>query len=99
MQRERIEEKRLKSELRVLEKEESLLLQLLEELENGRHAIEESMARPEVYSNGERMKELRREHDENSRRHAEAMAKWEQLDGRSREARGKMANLRTDAGA
>jgi hypothetical protein len=45
------------------------------------------------------MKELRREHDENSRRHAEAMAKWEQLDGRSREARGKMANLRTDAGA
>jgi ATP-binding cassette subfamily F protein 3 len=99
VQRERIEEKRLKSELRVLEKEESLLLQLLEELENGRHAIEESMARPEVYSNGERMKELRREHDENSRRHAEAMAKWEQLDGRSREARGKMANLRTDAGA
>jgi ATP-binding cassette subfamily F protein 3 len=96
VQRERIEEKRLKSELRALEKEESLLMQRLDELETGRRGIEESMALPEVYANGERMKELRREHDENHRQHAEAMAKWEQLDGKSRQAREKMANLRTD---
>ena len=97
-QRERIEEKRLKNELRVLEKEESLLLKLLDELESGRHVIEESMARPEVYSSGERMKELRREHAENGRRHSDAMEKWEQLDSRTRQAREKMATLRPDAG-
>jgi hypothetical protein len=96
VQRERIEEKRLKSELRTLEKEESLLLQRLEELESERLEIEGSMALPEAYANGERMKELRRGHDENHRQHAEAMAKWEQLDDRSRQAREKMANLRTD---
>ena len=75
VQRERVEEKRIKSELRVLEKEEALLLKLLEDLETGRRVIEESMARPEVYSNGERMKELRRQHEDNGRRHAEAMAR------------------------
>jgi ATP-binding cassette subfamily F protein 3 len=98
VQRERNEEKRLKSEIRSLEKEESLLMQHVETLESERHAIEESMARPEVYANGERMRGLRRDHDENHRRHAEAMVQWEQLDGRTRQAREKMANLRTDTG-
>jgi ATP-binding cassette subfamily F protein 3 len=98
VQRERNEEKRLKSEIRSLEKEESLLMQHLETLESERHAIEESMARPEVYANGERIRGLRRDHDENHRRHAEAMVQWEQLDGRTRQAREKMANLRTDTG-
>jgi ATP-binding cassette subfamily F protein 3 len=99
VQQERLEEKRLKSELRTLEKEESLLMQRLEELETERHGIEDSMARPEVYENGERMRDLRREHEENHRQHMEAMAKWEQLDGKSRQAREKMANLRTDTGS
>jgi ATP-binding cassette, subfamily F, member 3 len=96
VQVERMEEKRLKSELRALEKEEALLMQRLETLEAERHGIEESMARPEVYANGERMKDLRREHDENHRRHAESMAVWEDLEIRSRAAREKMARLRTD---
>ena len=98
VQKERVEEKRLKSELRALEKEESLLMQRLEELETERLSIEESMSRPEVYANGERMKELRGEHEKNHGRHTEAMEKWEELDGRTRQAREKMANLRTDAG-
>jgi ATP-binding cassette subfamily F protein 3 len=96
VQLERIEGKRLKGELRTLEKEEALLMQRLEELENERHAIEESMARPEIYANGERMKELRREHDENHRQHAEAMEQWENVEGRFRLAREKMAGLRPD---
>jgi ATP-binding cassette subfamily F protein 3 len=96
VQLQRIEEKRLKSELRTFEKEEALLMQRLEELESERHRIEESMGRPEVYANGERMKELRREHDENHRQHADAMAKWQQLDERARQAREKMSSLRPD---
>ncbi|MGA2641842.1 MAG: ATP-binding cassette domain-containing protein, partial [Spirochaetia bacterium] len=60
VQQERIEEKRLKSEIRALEKEESLLMQRLESLEKERHGIEESMALPEVYANGEQMRELGR---------------------------------------
>jgi ATP-binding cassette subfamily F protein 3 len=99
VQQERIEEKRLKSEIRALEKEESLLMQRLESLEKERHGIEESMALPEVYANGEQMRELGRDHEENHRRHAEAMAEWEQIDARARQAREKMANLRTDATA
>ncbi|MGO9308314.1 MAG: ABC-F family ATP-binding cassette domain-containing protein [Spirochaetia bacterium] len=97
VQQERIQEKRLKSELRALEREESLLMQRLEALELERHGIEDTMARPEFYANGERMKELGRQHEENHRRHAEAMAKWEQLDGQCRRAREKMAKLRTEA--
>ena len=57
-QLERREEKRLKSELRGLEKEEADLMQALEDLEGTRREIEETMALPEVYSDGERMKAL-----------------------------------------
>jgi ATP-binding cassette subfamily F protein 3 len=96
VQQERMEEKRLKSELRTLEKEEAALLQGVEEMDAERLRIEESMARPDVYANGERMKDLRREHEDNRRRHAEAMAAWELLDERSRQTREKIAGLRPD---
>jgi ATP-binding cassette subfamily F protein 3 len=94
VQVERIEEKRLKSELRALEKEESLLMQRLEELEAERYRIEESMARPEVYANGERMRELGRQHEENHGQHAAAMEQWAKVEGKFREAREKIATLR-----
>jgi hypothetical protein len=42
------------------------------------------------------MKDLRREHEDNRRRHAEAMAAWELLDERSRQTREKIAGLRPD---
>jgi ATP-binding cassette, subfamily F, member 3 len=83
----RAEDKRVKSELRALDKEEALLMQRLEELESERLHIEESMARPEVYADGEKMKELHRRHDENQREHIEAMQRWEQVDGSARLAR------------
>jgi len=89
----RAEDKRLKSELRSLEREEARLLQLLEELESRRRSIEASMADPEVYSRGERMKELASEHAENERQHGEAMRQWEEVDARARRAR-EMASRR-----
>jgi ATP-binding cassette subfamily F protein 3 len=83
----RREGKRVKGELRSLEREEALLLQRLEELEKERLEIEETMAKPEVYSRGEEMKRLRRNHDENQREHADAMRRWEEIDRSARLAR------------
>ena len=88
----RAEDKRVKSELRSLEREEAVLLQRLEDLEAERVRIEESMARPDVYSDGDKMKELRRRHDENQRYHAHAMQRWEQVDGSARAARERLAS-------
>jgi ATP-binding cassette subfamily F protein 3 len=99
VQQERREEKRLKSELRSLEKEESLIMHSLQALEDQRRGIEESMALPEAYANGERMKELRRQHQQNSLLHAKAMAKWEQLDRQCQRARESIASLRTVTGS
>jgi ATP-binding cassette subfamily F protein 3 len=95
-QRERQEEKRMKSELRALEKEEGALMIALEEMESRRRQIEESMAQPEVYSSGERMRELRREHEENAEAHAKAMAQWEGLDMRLNGLKEGLSRLRSD---
>jgi ATP-binding cassette subfamily F protein 3 len=95
-QRERQEEKRMKSELRALEKEEGALMIALEEIEGRRRQIEESMAQPEVYSSGERMRELRREHEENAEAHAKAMTQWEGLDMRLNGLKEGLSRLRSD---
>jgi ATP-binding cassette, subfamily F, member 3 len=97
-QRERQEEKRMKSELRALEKEEAALMVMLEEMEGRRRQIEESMALPEVYSSGERMRDLRRAHEENAGAHAKAMAQWEELDARLNGLKDGLARLRSDKG-
>jgi ATP-binding cassette subfamily F protein 3 len=95
-QLERQEEKKFKSELRALEKEEGLLMQELEQLETNRKAIEESMTLPEAYSNGARMRELRKWHDDNAGEHARAIARWEQVDARIGELKERLAALRND---
>jgi ATP-binding cassette subfamily F protein 3 len=95
-QKERQEEKKLKSKLRALEREEGLLIQRLEELEASRREIEESMALPEVYENGGRMKELRKKHEENHEQHAHSMARWEQVDSRIGALREGIEGLRSD---
>ena len=86
----------MKSELRALEKEEGQLMITLEQMETHRVQIEESMAKPQVYSNGERMRELRREHEENARLHAQAMGQWQHLDSRLNGLKESLARLRTD---
>ncbi len=98
-QREREEEKKLKSELRSLEKQEAELMGEVERLEAARKSIEESMALPEVYANGGRMRDLRRQHAENHARHDAAMTAWEEMDGRIRALRDRLAGLRIDTGA
>ena len=95
-QRERQEEKRMKSELRGLEKEEGQLMAALEALEAERREIEGSMAKPEVYADGQRMRELGKRHEANAERHAQAMARWEQVDLLIAELKAGLAGLRTD---
>jgi ATP-binding cassette, subfamily F, member 3 len=95
VQRERQEDKKLKSELRSLEKEEAALVEELERLEALRRSLEDDMARPEVYANGERMRDLRRRHTETHDLHAAAMARWEELDARLGELKGTISGLRS----
>ena len=96
VQKQRLEEKKLKSSLRSLEKEEAEILALLETLEADRRRTEDLMARPEVYSDGERMRELGRGHDELLRKHDEQAAKWETVAARIGELKAELAGLRSD---
>ncbi|HVP18301.1 MAG TPA: ABC-F family ATP-binding cassette domain-containing protein [Spirochaetia bacterium] len=93
-QAQRQEEKRLKSALRSLEKEELETLAGLELLENGRREIEEEMARPEVYADGKRMRELRRAIEENAARHRQESKHWEEVAQRMAQLKGLFAGLR-----
>ena len=83
----RAEDKRIKSELRSLEREEERLLQRLEALESEKRSLEASMADPEVYARGDKMKELARQHAENESAHAQTMQQWEEVDARARRTR------------
>ncbi len=67
-------------------------METLESLESERKTIEETMASPEAYANGEKMRELSRRHDENAEKHAKAMEEWETVDG-------KISALRESLGA
>jgi ATP-binding cassette subfamily F protein 3 len=87
VQRERQEQKRMKGELRSLEKEEAQLMQGLIDLEAERKRIEESMASPEVYASGDRMRGLVKEHEANQQAHARSMEEWERVDTKLRELR------------
>jgi ATP-binding cassette, subfamily F, member 3 len=92
---ERQEAKRLKSRLRSLEKEEEQTLSALEDLEGRRREVEAEMSLPEAYSDGARMRELRRRHDEAAGEHARLMKKWEELAAAISEGRQKMEGLRS----
>ena len=64
-------------------------MQRLEELEAAGRRSRNRWRSPEVYANGERMRELRdaaREHSRRSTRRA--MAEWEEMDARLRDAAG-----------
>ncbi len=87
LQQERIEDKRLQSELRGLERAESSLVEELEKLEGERRRIEETMALPEVYADGARMRDLQKRHDDAIAAHDAAMARWEALEARLGELR------------
>jgi ATP-binding cassette subfamily F protein 3 len=96
VQRERLEEKRLKSLLRAVERQEQQLLAQLESLEGSRREIEEEMARPEVYADGDRMRKLRRSHEDAQREHDSAMGRWEELAAEANGLKERIAGLRSD---
>ncbi len=90
----RLEDKRLKSELRALEKEEEAILARLDSLEAARKEAEDEMARPEVYADGKRMRELGKAHEENGRLHQDESKRWEEVVSRVSELKAQMAGLR-----
>ncbi len=94
-QRERQEEKRLKSALRSLEKEEQSVLAELEALETKCRLLEEEMARPESYADGARMRGLSKDHEQARAGHASLMAAWEKLCVRISDTRGEIDSLRS----
>jgi ATP-binding cassette, subfamily F, member 3 len=93
-QLERAEEKKLKSALRTIERQEAEVLAELEALETEKAGIEHAMAQPDAYSSGDRMRELTRGHDGNQARHARAMQKWEELAAQAGELKARLAGLR-----
>ncbi len=93
-QAQRLEDKRLKSALRALEKEEEAILVRLESLEASRKGTEDEMARPEVYADGKRMRELRMAHEENARMHRDENRKWEEVVARITELKAQLAGAR-----
>jgi ATP-binding cassette subfamily F protein 3 len=92
---ERQEEKRLKSELRGLEREEGETLARLDALEDRRRAIEEEMADPRAYADGERMRTLGRDHAATVSEHERLMAAWEDLGRRIAALKERLGGLRT----
>ncbi|MFW5727028.1 MAG: ABC-F family ATP-binding cassette domain-containing protein [Spirochaetia bacterium] len=71
--------KQQKNRLRKLESEEEQLLKRLEELESEHSRLQADMAKPEVYSDGERVKQLQTELEENEATQNKISAQWEHL--------------------
>ncbi|HDQ13824.1 MAG TPA: ABC transporter ATP-binding protein [Sediminispirochaeta sp.] len=68
-----------KNRLRKLETEESDLMRSLEENEEQQREIQERMADPKVYSDGESIKKLQHELEESEREHQRLSRRWEEL--------------------
>jgi ATP-binding cassette subfamily F protein 3 len=96
---ERQEEKRLKSELRSLERGEEETLRQLDELEDRRRAIEEEMADPRAYSDGDRMRTLSRAHGAARLEHERLMTVWEDQGRRIAGLKSTLAGLRSGTAA
>ena len=96
---ERQEEKRLKSELRGLERGEEETLRQLDGLEDRRRAIEEEMADPAAYADGERMRALSRAHEAARLEHERLMAVWEEQGRKIAGLKSSIAGLRNGTAA
>jgi ATP-binding cassette subfamily F protein 3 len=90
----RSEEKRMKSTLRALEKEEEEILNRLDALEASRKETEDTMAKPEVYADGKRMRELGKTHEKNARLHLEESRHWEEVCARIAELKSRIAGVK-----
>ena len=73
----REEEKRLKSERRKLEREETRLLEEIETAEDAKKAQEEELADPSVYSDGQKSRAVQMEIERLEKHISELSAQWE----------------------
>ncbi|MGC9313339.1 MAG: ABC transporter ATP-binding protein, partial [Sediminispirochaetaceae bacterium] len=69
--------KQIKNRLRKLESEEAAIMERIESLEQSHLELQEKMALPEVYSDGEQIRELQNELKSNEQQHAELSRRWE----------------------
>jgi ATP-binding cassette, subfamily F, member 3 len=80
------EMKRRKSTLRRLEREEKLLIDRLETLEELHQKLSDDMAKPEIYSDGEKARELKLKLDANEEEQERTAGKWDSLESERLEA-------------
>lgn len=77
-----VEQKRLKGERRKLEREEHHIIEVLEELEKEHKKILERMSDPDVYEDGEKIRELKKKLDRNEEAQEAASLRWDDLETR-----------------
>jgi len=73
----RVAEKQKQTALRRLERQEAEILKVIEELENEKSRLETELARPDVYSVGEKAKEVKQKLDECTASIEEKTHEWE----------------------
>ncbi len=76
----REEEKRRKSTIRRLEREAEDLLHRIDDLDDEHRRLEEHLAEPAVYTNGERVREIKDEMAANRHEQEQALNRWEELE-------------------
>jgi len=81
VQTDRLEDKRQKARQRSLQREEEAVLASIGEAEGRRRELEELLARPETWADGERMRTLKKDLADNVKRHAGLMEEWERIAG------------------
>lgn len=74
------EQKRIKSEIRRLEREQSELLGKLDDLERSHRNLSDLLADPEIYTDGTRVKEAKEELDRNTAEQQRVSKRWEEVE-------------------
>ena len=88
----RMKEKKRKSNLRKFKNEENLILGQLEELAEEIKTLESSMAKEDIYRDGEKMKEIKMKIIEKKIRQNELYKRWEEVEEKIKNQAGKKFN-------
>jgi len=75
-----VEQKRQKSVIRRLEKEQEGLLGKIEQLERAHEVLSAELAKPDVYTDGDRVKEIKEQLDQNDAEQQRLSKRWEELE-------------------
>ncbi len=74
------EQKRLRSELRKIEKREEELLNEIDRMESQHRQLQDEISRPEIYTDGRRVRDLTARLEENEQIRADLHREWEDLE-------------------